>query len=87
MRKKPGAGELIAISGPDPLNLCGILTPGPRITAIAANRIVLRDGVPVAGLEGGKIVTLEPEAKDLDLAAERTLRIGSLPVALRRYYA
>jgi ATP-dependent Lhr-like helicase len=87
LRKKPGAGELIAISGPDPLNLCGILTPGPRITAIAANRIVLRDGVPVAGLEGGKIVTLEPEAKDLDLAAERTLRIGSLPVALRRYYA
>ena len=87
LRKKPGAGELLAISGADPLNLCGILTPGQRIAAIAANRIVLRDGVPVAGLEGGKIVTLESEAKDLDLAAERTLRIGTLPVALRRYYA
>ena len=86
LRKKPGSGELLAISGADPLNLCGILTPGPRIAAIAANRIVLRDGVPVAGLEGGKIITLDAEAGDIDLAAERTLRIGSLPVALRRYY-
>ena len=87
LRKKPGPGELLAISGADPLNLCGILTPGPRIAAIAANRIVLRDGVPVAGLDGGKLISLDGTGGDLELAAERALRIGSLPVALRRYYA
>jgi ATP-dependent Lhr-like helicase len=86
LRKQPSAGELLAVSGADPLNLCGILMPGPRIAAIAANRIVSRDGVPVAALESGKFITLDAKAGDVDLTAERTLRVGSLPVALRGYY-
>src|SRR5205823_7419700 len=48
VRKKKPDGELVALSAADPLNLIGILTPGPRITAIASNRILLRDGFPVA---------------------------------------
>src|SRR5205814_6811177 len=45
VRRLAADGELITISGADPLNLAGILTPGPRVTAITANRILLRDGV------------------------------------------
>ena len=87
MRKSPGERELIVISGADPLNLSGILTPGPRITSITASRIVLRDGTPVAALEGGKIVRLDLSAGETDQLIERTLRIGTMPVALRRYYS
>lgn len=86
IRKSPLRMELVTISGSDPLNVAGVLTPGPRIAAIAANRILLRDGLPVAALEGGKIISLgEPVAGDPQI--ERALRIGNMPVALRRYYA
>ena len=47
IRKEAAPGELIAISGGDPLNLVGILTPGSRVPAITAHRILLRDGVPI----------------------------------------
>ena len=47
-----GIGELIAVSGADPLNLVGILTPGDLVPAVATNRILYRDGVPVAVKQG-----------------------------------
>ena len=87
IRKAPAKAELITISGADPLNLVGILTPGPRVTAIASSRIVLRDGIPQAGLEGGKIIALDGEAPEADRALDRALRIGTMPVALRPYYS
>ncbi|HXI50133.1 MAG TPA: DEAD/DEAH box helicase [Candidatus Saccharimonadales bacterium] len=87
MRRSPGAGELVAVSGVDPLNLAGILTPGPRVAAIAANRLLLRDGVPIAALQAGSVVKLAAEAEAGAPAVERALRIGTLPVALRPYYA
>ncbi len=88
VRKAAPKGELITLNGADPLNLAGILTPGPRITAIAANRLLLRDGLPVAGLEGGQIVPLNTAAvAALDGVVERSLRLGSMSPALRPYYA
>src|SRR6185295_12552095 len=48
IRKRAPADELVAVSGADPLNLIGILTPGPAVPALANNRILFRDGVPVA---------------------------------------
>jgi ATP-dependent Lhr-like helicase len=85
LRKTPPKGELMAISAADPLNLAGILTPGPRVPAIAANRILLRDGLPIAALEAGQVTALD--GQELDLAAERALQIGTMPAALRPYYA
>src|SRR5262249_37073924 len=82
----PG-GELITLSAADPLNLVGILTPGRRITAITANRILFRDGLPLAALEGGQTITLERSAEELNGTIERALHLGSLPVPLRPYYA
>src|SRR5204863_1115711 len=43
LRKIKPAHELVTISAADPLNLAGILTSGPRVAAIAANRMLLRD--------------------------------------------
>ena len=78
---------MVAISGADPLNLAGILTPGPRVSAIAPNRILLRDGVPIAVLEAGQLIKLEPQPTEPDHVIEPALRIGSMPAALRPYYA
>src|SRR5262249_1995275 len=50
--REQNAPELIAVSGADPLNLVGILTPGEVVPALATNRILFRDGIPVAVQEG-----------------------------------
>ena len=44
-------GNMVVVSACDPLNLVGILTTGDRVPAVPGNRIVFRDGVPVASLE------------------------------------
>jgi ATP-dependent Lhr-like helicase len=45
-------GALVAISAADPLNLTGIVTAGERIRTARRNRIVYRDGAPLAVREG-----------------------------------
>ena len=54
IRRRPAAGQWVSLSGADPLNLIGILTPGQRLSALTANRVVYRDGLPIAALSGGK---------------------------------
>jgi len=87
IRKTAPRGNLVTLSGADPLNLAGILTPGGRVTAIGANRILLRDGVPMAALEADKVTLLSAEASEVSATVERALRIGTMPASLRRYYA
>jgi ATP-dependent Lhr-like helicase len=64
--------ELCRVAATDPLNLVGILAPGPRVPAVIGNAILYRDGVPVASREAGEVVLrvpLEPGARvDADLA-------------------
>ena len=48
IRREPPRGEIVRISACDPLNLVGIITPGPRVPATLANQVVFRDGVPQA---------------------------------------
>jgi ATP-dependent Lhr-like helicase len=74
------------LSAADPLNLVGILTPGPRVTAIGANRILLRDGTPIAALEAGQIINLNGASDASEQEIEQSLKIGKLSPALRRYY-
>jgi ATP-dependent helicase Lhr and Lhr-like helicase len=85
IRKEAPKGELITLSAADPLNLQGILTPGPRITALTVNRILFRDGSPIAALEAGQIRKLA-DAGVWDLEIERALRVGKLRPSLRPYY-
>jgi ATP-dependent Lhr-like helicase len=62
-RRRPASGAFVSISGADPLNLVGILTPGQRLPALTGNRLLYQDGLPVAVLAGGQaqfLVELEP---------------------------
>ncbi|MGC2626630.1 MAG: DEAD/DEAH box helicase [Candidatus Udaeobacter sp.] len=85
IRKTSSNGELITLSAADPLNLQGILTPGARIPAFTANRILFRDGLPIAALESREIRNLSDEDVP-DLQIENALRIGKLRPSLRPYY-
>jgi ATP-dependent Lhr-like helicase len=58
-RKKPKDGELITISAVDPLNLTGIITAGQRVPATGNNRILYKDGKPIAVYIAGEIKFLE----------------------------
>jgi ATP-dependent Lhr-like helicase len=45
VRKTERTGETIRVSGADPLNLVGIVLPGPRVPALMTNSITYVDGV------------------------------------------
>jgi ATP-dependent helicase Lhr and Lhr-like helicase len=64
IRRQEAKGDLVSLSAADPLNLTGIVTPGARVPALTGNRVLYRDGVPVAVHAGGQsefIVQMEPE--------------------------
>jgi ATP-dependent Lhr-like helicase len=85
IRKTSSNDELITLSAADPLNLQGIITPGTRIPAFTTNRILFRDGLPIAALESREIRKLSDE-RIPDLQIENALRVGRLRPSLRPYY-
>src|SRR6266699_3009847 len=85
IRKALSNGELITLSAADPLNLQGILTPGPRIAALTPNRILFNNGLPIAALEAGEIRKLSDDSF-AETQIETALKVGKLRPSLRPYY-
>jgi ATP-dependent Lhr-like helicase len=65
----------MAISAADPLNLAGIVTAGERVRAVATNRLVYRDGVPLAALEGDYMRSLN-EVEPALASSVATILVG-----------
>ena len=82
-RRHEPAGTLISLSAADPLNLIGILTPGPRVAALTGNRLLYRDGVPIAMLAGGEVRFLEPLSPETEWGARNALLRRQVPALLR----
>jgi ATP-dependent Lhr-like helicase len=76
VRRTPPDGALVRISGADPLNLCGSLLPGDRIPALAGNRILFQDGLPIAALVAGKVQELQALPPETRKAAQAALLGG-----------
>jgi ATP-dependent Lhr-like helicase len=55
VRRRDAAGRFLRLSACDPLNLVGIITPGARVPALLGNRLVYRDGLPIASVEAGEM--------------------------------
>jgi len=72
-RRKEGSGALISVSGADPLNLAGSVTPGAKLPALTTNRLLYRDGVPIALLAGGEVRFLEKLDSAEEWQARKTL--------------
>src|SRR5438128_10816975 len=46
VRKRERTGETIGLSAADPLNLVGVVLPGPRVPSLMTNAVTYVDGVP-----------------------------------------
>jgi len=75
-RRHPTADQWVSVSGADPLNLVGILTPGPRLPALAGNRLLYRDGIPTAVLIADDIQFLEALDNAKEWIAQKELLRG-----------
>jgi ATP-dependent Lhr-like helicase len=51
IHRAPRRGDIVRLSACDPLNLAGILTPGPRVPAMTTGVVIFRDGIPLSDEE------------------------------------
>ena len=70
---KGGDEGFIVISAADPLNLTGVITTGDRIAARNTDRILYREGVPIAVYDGDELRWLQNPRQDLDQHREAEL--------------
>ncbi|MBA2251844.1 MAG: hypothetical protein H0W13_03930, partial [Nitrospirales bacterium] len=66
------AGQDIKVSAADPLNLAGIILPGPRVPAVPTNYLIFRNGIVA---RSGSV----REAAPGDLSVGATERVHSTP--------
>ncbi|WP_250453409.1 DEAD/DEAH box helicase [Caballeronia sp. ATUFL_M2_KS44] len=86
MRKRPKENAFVALSAVDPLNLVGTLLPGEKVPALAGNRVLYLDGVPVGAVIAGKtryFGDIDGDARErMRLAlVKRSGRSSSVPVS------
>ena len=82
-RNREPDDQLVIVSACDPLNLAGVLTPGPRVPSVPGNRLAYRNGVPVAAMDGSEFVPLLSSSRDRasDNALEQAKVLLSVPVS------
>jgi ATP-dependent Lhr-like helicase len=81
LRRSGPDDAFVTVTAADPLNLTGVIA-GDRIRAAAGNRIVYRNGVPIAAMEGDmlrKLAQVEPEVarEAAAIAAGRHVPVSS----------
>jgi ATP-dependent Lhr-like helicase len=84
IRRKETRGDFVSLSAADPLNLTGVVTPGARVPALTSNRILYRDGAPVAVHAGGRSDFLVPMEAGKEWEARQALLRRSMPAAPQR---
>lgn len=74
----------VMVSAADPLNLAGIVTPGARIPALTGNRLLYRDGVPIAARVAGEVqaLTALDEPTRWEVQKRLLLAPGRMPSSL-----
>ena len=85
VRRASPSGTFLSVSAADPLNLLGLVAPGDRLPALAGNRLLYRDGTPVAVLEGKKVRFLEELPAGEQWEARTLLLKRQVPARLRAY--
>ena len=85
VRKDQSSERLAAISAADPLNLVGVITPGKRIASYLNNRILFRNGEPIAVKEGKELHFLKKMDKKEKWKIQEALIQRNIPPRLRAY--
>ena len=79
VRREPLTGETVSLSGADPLNLAGILTPGAKLPALTGSRLLYRDGFPIAMLASGEVQFFETLDAGSEWALRKALLLSASP--------
>jgi ATP-dependent Lhr-like helicase len=77
MRKRNESGAVshdIKLSASDPLNLAGVILPGPRVPAVPSNFVVFRDGALVRAVLGRESADRLPEQTEWSAQARQVRR-------------
>jgi ATP-dependent Lhr-like helicase len=82
VRRKAPTEQFVSLSAADPLNLVGILTPGSRLSSLAGNRLLYRDGLPMATLAAGEVRYLVDLPPQEQWQAQTALMRRHVPAAL-----
>ncbi|HKT30947.1 MAG TPA: DEAD/DEAH box helicase [Gammaproteobacteria bacterium] len=80
-RRREKTGELVSVSAADPLNLVGIVTPGARVPVQGENRVLYRDGVPVAVQVAEEVKFIESVAPGAEWLLRNSLLRRQPPMA------
>ena len=73
IRRREKTGELVSVSAADVLNLVGIVTPGARVPMQGENRVLYRDGVPLAVQVAEEVRFLETVTAEAEWALRTVL--------------
>ena len=82
VRRRAHAQQYVSISGADPLNLLGIVTPGARLPSLAGNRLLYLDGLPIASFAAGEVQLLENLDPQAAWAAHKAVQRRHVPASL-----
>jgi ATP-dependent Lhr-like helicase len=82
VRRKPPARGYVSLSAADPLNLIGIITPGARLPSLAGNRVLYRDGLPIATYAADQVHFLEALPEKEKWEAQTALLRRHTPLAV-----
>ena len=85
VRNRAADGALISLSAADPLNLVGIITPGARLPALSGNRVLYKDGLPIAVQLGKDVQFLQAIDAGAEWDTRNALLRRGIPPALRSY--
>jgi len=75
----------VVIAAADPLNLLGIILPDTKLPTLVNNRVLYRDGIPLATLKGGEVTFLTKIAPDQRWKLQQLLLKKNFPPRLRSY--
>ena len=74
--------QYVSLSAADPLNLIGIITPGARLASLAGNRLLYRDGLPIATYAADAVHYLEDLPANAQWEVQTALLRRHAPLAL-----
>ncbi|HBB95096.1 MAG TPA: hypothetical protein DC054_06870, partial [Blastocatellia bacterium] len=85
IRRTPADGSMISVSAADPLNQLGIVVSSGRLSPSSSNRVLYRDGVPIALQEAKEIRFLAEMTPAEQWQARQALLRRHVPPKVRAY--
>ncbi|MCP5357900.1 MAG: DEAD/DEAH box helicase [Pseudomonadales bacterium] len=79
------SSEYVSIAAADPVNLLGILLPETRLPRLAKNRVLYKDGLPLAVLEKNEVRFLRKVDEKEQWQLQQVLTQRDYPSRLRAY--